>query len=264
MEKEDYVSLWNIINNYWKGDPLMKIITAILKVPGVYDLKNKRNFKIQKLYDEKRNIIGEESVSILLKKKITYDLKRKEHFEIKEAKKKRNKKLVDSIDAIDFIESINEYFFNYPIHLGEGSVNKFIDDSDGLTVYLKRNGKSEIKDHSYTKGGKLLRAGNYNFLFNYFWRKHKEKISIIKIMFFLQKRYNIHLNASVNKVPIISEEIRFDSKKLMSLNQKIYSLAEAGYMEKVLRNIFYFGQKVNETGEGLKIKVTRSEFIKNM
>jgi len=102
----------------------MKDVTAILKMPGTIDLKDNRNYLIKKVYKSESQIKEKDVLALLNKKRLVYDVERKNKLIKKEKKKNRNVEALDIIDSLELINELNEYFEDYPINIDSHKIIK--------------------------------------------------------------------------------------------------------------------------------------------
>lgn len=226
LDKEQYVSLYKEINKRLGWDDKMKDITWILKVDGFIDNKKDREgFVIKNEFTNMDNEINTKIAEKILWQTIKFDTKRIEDYQTKTLKKDRSNNMIEDIDALDFINSINnnnDVFKDIYIKVNGDNIW----DTSGLKIY-NDGGIHRIKDFS----GKN-RHGNRLFLYNYVIKElmwitdFKEKESakkIWKIMGFLSNEFGIKFNKSLSKKPITNSFIEqtFRNNK-MELDDEVY------------------------------------------
>ena len=190
---DNYLKLYDYINSYIWWDKAMRDITWILKVEWYLDLKDNRNYLIENKYNNsENNILTSEKIEEIIWEEINLDLNRQEEYILKINKKENNKKRINSIDALDLIQTLNnDFWYNIKIK------DNWIEWTDGLKLY-KEDWIYSIKDFSNKS-----RYWNQNFLLNYVLENENKDDKMKKYVMILSKFWiNLQENYSPSKFPL--------------------------------------------------------------
>ena len=240
---KQYKKLYELINISIWWDEKMRSVTWILKVENYIDYKNDRNYLIKNIYLNNNNILNENNCINIIWEKLIYE-NRKLKLENKIKRKNRNVDLINKIDAIDFINWLNESWLFSEIKVE----NWAIDDTSGLKIY-----NNKIEDFSVWN-----RMWNRNFLFKYVITKNNinlnDSIEFWKLTKMLNNIFWIKLTKKIEWLPIYNNFLNhWINNNKFKLSKDVWNNILNSFNELILSN--------NKKGEIKRLYIILNQLI---